>query len=680
MELVEGSTVDRLVPEEGLALPRIFNIAIPVAEALAAAHEHGIVHRDLKPSNIMVTREGRVKVLDFGLAKLVEPESDDEDAELLTESLTREGRPVGTLPYMSPEQLEGQKVDHRSDIFSFGIVLFELATGRRPFRGGSSARLLSSILRDRPPPVSDLRHDLPRQLSRIIRLCLEKEPERRYQSALDVRNELAALREEVTASPYSGTGAVRVEDLEPVRSVLGDRSIAVLPFANMSPDPENEYFSDGITEEIINALTRVEGLRVAARTSSFSFKGKSADIAEVGAKLNVNTVLEGSVRRAGDRLRVTAQLIEVASGYHLWSERFDRKLDDIFAIQDEIAEAIAHKLELTLAGDRSGPLVSRPTENLQAYDLYLRGRFHLEQRGEGLRTGLECFQRALALDPHYAPVHAGLADALSLASYYGFLRPHDTMPKAKAAAERALALDDGLAEAHTALAFARFSFDWDWEGASRSFERALDLNPGYVSARYWHGFHLMCAENRLEEGVAECRRAVEIDPLATYPSVLLGVTLFGSRRHDDVIEQMRPTVERDPASWVACRTLGLGYLFQPDLDHALPALENAVALAARHPWTLSDLGMAYAHQDRVKEAEAVQQEMLARAEKAFVQPVLLNQIPTALGRPAEALDHLERAYEERDGLLAVLRVWPSLDPLRGEPRFKALVERMGFLN
>ena len=676
MELVEGVTLDRLVTSGGIALRRFFNVAIPITEALAAAHERGIAHRDLKPGNIMISDTGQVKILDFGLARLLEPDTLGEGGETAdTLDLTLDGRVVGTVPYMSPEQLEGRNVDQRTDIFSLGILLHELATGRRPFRGKSSAQVMSSILRDRPTPVTNYRSDLPRHLGRIILLCLEKDQRRRYQSMLDVRNEIGALRDELTMSELAGSAPGTAD--QPAGAGF-ERSIAVLPFVNISPDPENEYFSDGVTEEILNALGQLDGLRVAARTSSFSFKGRSPEVAEVGAKLKVSTVLEGSVRRVGSRLRITAQLIDVADGYHLWSERYDREVDDIFAIQDEIASAIAGKLQVTLAGEEKRPLVSRRTDNIEAYDLYLKGRFYLEQRGEGLRQGYKFFQMALGLDPEFALAHTGVADALSLAGYYSFAAPRDAMPQAQAAARRALELDDALAEPHNALAFTLFCYDYDWRGAAREFRRALELNPACVPAHYWYGFYLMSAERQFEAANGECRKAVQLDPLATTPSVLLAVSFIGSRDFSEVVRILRPVAERDPANFLVHRTMGLGYLFQSLYQEAIAELELAVTVAARHPWPLSDLGMAYAAVGRKDEAEAIQQEMLERRRKAYVQPVLLSQIPLTLGRKDEALDYLEQAFEERDGLLAILEVWPSLDPLRDEPRFQSLAKRLRF--
>lgn len=355
MELVQGKPLQKLIPESGLDLRKFFDVAIPLADALASAHAKGITHRDLKPPNVMISEEGRVKMLDFGLAKFIER---DESAgeESATRARTEVGLVVGTVPYMSPEQLEGKEVDHRTDIFSLGVLLYESATGQKPFEGDTNLSRISAILKDTPRPVTEIRAALPPELNRILERCLEKDPNRRYASAKEVRDELEELKANVISASSS----------DAVRARAADKSIAVLPFANMSADPENEYFSDGLSEEIINALSQLEGLRVAARTSSFSFKGKSPDIGDVGDKLKVATVLEGSVRKAGNRLRITAQLVNVADGFHLWSERFDRTMDDIFDVQDEIATRIAERLKVTLADEPDQPIVRQVTKNTGA--------------------------------------------------------------------------------------------------------------------------------------------------------------------------------------------------------------------------------------------------------------------------------------------------------------------------
>ncbi|NIM52940.1 MAG: tetratricopeptide repeat protein [Gemmatimonadales bacterium] len=454
------------------------------------------------------------------------------------------------------------------------------------------------------------------------------------------------------------------------------RSIAVLPFANMSDDPENEYFSDGMTEEIINALTQLKDLRVAARTSCFAFKGKTPDIGEVGAKLNVATVLEGSVRKAGNRLRITAQLVNVADGYHLWSERYDREMEDVFAIQDEIARAIADKLQVTLAAGVTEPLVRPSTENLEAYDLYLRGRYFVNQGGEGPRTGLECFRHALACDPEYALAHAGIAEAYMWLGNTGILRPKEAMPKAREAAIRALELDETLAEAHLRLGWMSWTYDFEWSIAEKRFLRALELNPDLPQAHSGYGFHL-ASMGRIEESLSELRRGVELDPLAQIASTWLGQVLAFLGRFPDAIDQLRSALELDPTSWHANDMLGMGYRLNSNHTAAIEALQTAIALAGRHPWSLANLAQTYAASGSEAQAEAIYDELVARSRGEYVPPATLAFVGAALGRKDEAFEWLERAYEERDALLVWLKILPPYDPLRDDPRFDVLLEKMG---
>ncbi len=436
MELVDGQPLDCLIPEGGLPVERIVEIAGALADALAAAAEKGILHRDLKPANVMVTRDGRVKVLDFGLAKdLRLPEAID--ATRAPAGRTEVGVVLGTPAYMSPEQIAGRAVDHRSDIFSLGVVVYEMAVGRRPFQSNSTAETMSAILRDAPAPVASIRSDLPSSLQRVIASCLQKDPIARPATARDVRAALAAA--------------------PPTTHARAEQSIAVLPFASLSTDPNDEFFADGVTEEILNALAHIAGLRVAGRRSAFSFKGRQEDLRTVGAKLNVATILEGTLRRAGNRLRITAQLIDAATGYQLWSERYDRVVEDVFALQDEIARTIADRLRLTLASPDGGDAVQPPTKDLGAYELYLKGRALLYRRGLSILQAIDCFKEAVARDSGYAQAWAGLADGYTTSGYSGFARAADVMPRALDAAQRALALDAGLAEAHNAFACATLS-------------------------------------------------------------------------------------------------------------------------------------------------------------------------------------------------------------------------------
>ena len=535
MELVEGESLDHLIPPGGMPLAKVFEIAVPLADALSSAHESGIVHRDLKPANVMITGENRIKVLDFGLAKLVEdPDSDSGDHALtaVPTELTAEGMVMGTAPYMSPEQVEGRTMDHRTDIFSLGIVLFEMATGKRPFAGDTSAALISSILRDSPPTVTEINESVPRHLARIIQHCLEKDPEARYQSAKDVRNELKSLRREVDsgmvatgsgATPISdapkskgtrkyglwaaagfaaiailaagwwlGGGADRTPAAPDVRTGVlsadvaaaagSDRpSVAVLPFANLSADPDNEYFTDGLTEELIGALANVEGLRIPARTSVYALKGTHLDIQEIGHRLGVDNILEGSVRKAGDQLRISAQLIKVSDGFNLWSETYDRQFEDVFVIQGESAGNIVEALQLTLSPVEKQALRYERTTDFKAYEYYLRGRGHYRRRTRtDFESAREMFSKAIEIDSGYALAWAGLAD-----TYTEFWRNYESteenLGQAEETSREAVELDPNLAEAHAARGFALGQRQL-YDEAAAEFRRAMELNPRLFEA------------------------------------------------------------------------------------------------------------------------------------------------------------------------------------------------------
>ncbi|NIN73129.1 MAG: tetratricopeptide repeat protein [Gemmatimonadetes bacterium] len=493
---------------------------------------------------------------------------------------------------------------------------------------------------------------------------------------------------EITPEGVRRTELARAETAEastsPPPAVAQDvqsKSIAVLPFANMSDDPETEYFSDGMTEEIINALTQLEDLRVAARTSCFAFKGKALDVGEIGAKLKVATVLEGSVRRAGNRLRITAQLVNVADGYHLWSERYDREMEDVFAIQDDIARAIAGRLQVTLTGEAGERLVEPPTKSLEAYDLYLKGRFFvnrvLEVDGEGPRKGIDYFEQALALDPGYALAHAGIADAYNFLGNTGILPPKQALPKAKEAALRALELDETLAETHCALGWILMFSDYDWAGAERHFRRAIELAPSSVDAHLRYSDYLLWVQGRFDEAVAEARRGVKLEPTSVVAHTWLGRHLCRVGRYDEAIAQLHKAVELDPSHWHAYHMLAETYRLKSMYPEAIAAVQTAIDLAGPHTWNLGDLALAYAASGKTAEAEAIYDELLARSRREYVQPSWLGLMSAALGRKDEAFEWFDRAYNERDPLLVCLKYFRGSDPLRDDPRFDVLVEKMG---
>jgi TolB-like protein/Tfp pilus assembly protein PilF len=608
MELVRGKSLTELIPKYGLHLGKFFELSVALADAIGAAHQRGITHRDLKPDNVMVDEDGRLKVLDFGLAKLrEEARTTEASTQLPTATVTQEGKILGTVSYMSPEQAEGKATDNRSDIFSLGVMLYQMATGQRPFKGDTHISIISSIMKDTPASVTDIKASLPNHLGRIIRRCLAKDPKSRYQSTLDLRNELEELGREVatgettpvkqTAAPMPAiksmvwlAGAALVVLLLAVIAVqqwrgrrpaerqaeTGDAiSVAVLPFANMSPDEQNEYFSDGMTEELINALVKVEGLRVPARTSVFALKGAGLDIHEIGERLGVDHVLEGSVRKAGDQIRITAQLVKVDDGFHLWSESYDRRMDDVFAIQEEIAQAIVGNLRIRLEGSKGGTLVAGPTENLEAYNLYLQGRHQWNRRtADGLEKAIDLFQRAVEADSGFALAWSGLADSYLISPDYRGSPKEEVYPKAKEAAMKALAADDSLAEAHTSLAQVLYYHDHDWDAAEREFQRALELNPRYATTHHWYGLFLMKARNRPDDCIAHFRQAELLDPLSRIIKSGLGTQLYEIGRFDEGIEKNREVIQLDPDFAGAHGNLAKGLLGKQMFEEAIRTLEG----------------------------------------------------------------------------------------------------------
>ncbi len=666
MELVEGQALDSVIPEGGLPIARIVEIAGALAEALAAAHDRGIVHRDLKPANVMVSDEGRVKVLDFGLAKDVRADKAAAATQTSTGD-TKAGVVMGTPAYMSPEQIAGRVVDHRTDIFSLGILLYEMATGQRPFQGDSSAELASAILRDTPRPIATIRRDFPVALQRVVNSCLQKDPGTRPQTARDIQSALAGnMRAIPTAS-----GAHQANQ--------AGQSIAVLPFASLSTDASDEFFADGVTEEILNALAQIPGLRVTGRSSAFSFKGKNEDLRSVGAKLSVATILEGTLRRSGNRLRITAQLIDVASGYQLWSERYDRVMEDVFAVQDEIALTIAGRLRLSLTAARDSQRMEPPTRNLEAYELYLKGRGLLYQRGLSIGKAIECFQRAVVLDPDYAEAWAGLADGYTTSAYSGVKPAKEVMPSALDAARRALLLDPDLAEAHNALACATLLYELDFDLAEREFLRALELNPHYPQALAWYGlFFLQWISGREEEAREVLVRALQLDPLSAYTNTILAFSDFSCGRFTDGVEHGRKGVECDPNSYLAHWSLMVALAYNSQYEEAVAEAELALSMSGRQNWALTTLVSVYAAWGKPDKALAVFREAEARSASEYIQPAMLAPAAAAVGNMEQALAFAQQALDDRDPMLVMLvRTWPSYSQLRKEPRFLKIVSQLG---
>jgi serine/threonine protein kinase/tetratricopeptide (TPR) repeat protein len=639
MELVQGRTLKACIPPQGLAAEPLLDLAIPLAEALGAAHGRGIVHRDLKPANVMLTTEGRIKVLDFGLAKLVEPPRDADVT--MTVDQTVDGAVVGTLAYMAPEQLAGKLADARSDVFSLGVVLYEMAAGVHPFAGPTPAATMLALTQGTPAPLEGRRPGLPLELNRLIAGCLEKEPDRRPASAAEVAAGLQAIRQMLLGSRQMDTG----------REVAPLPSVAVLPFADMSPAHDQEYFCDGIAEEIINALTQLEGLRVTARTSSFAFKGKLEDVREIGGRLGVGAVLEGSVRKAGERLRITVQLIDVADGYHLWSERFDRRADDIFAIQDEIALGVVERLKVKLLAGEAGVLFRRREPTQEAYHLYLKGRYFLNRRRQGdLKLAIEHFERAIVADPGYANPHVGIAGTFFVLGLWSYVPSREAFGRAKTEVEQALALDDSLGEAHVILATILALHEWDWEGANRHFEHGRRLRAASGFSGLGMGFYYL-ATGRSTEALKEARALAEQEPLSAIAQTQAAACHVGCGDIDGGVPFLEKALELDPGMPMALLWLGVCRGVEGRLDEAealLRASIQAGLLAAQMflPEVLARAG-------RVEEARAVVRALDERASQYFVSPLTLAVAHASIGEKDRSLTFLEQAERERSAIFAL---------------------------
>lgn len=680
MELVEGRDLGTLVTPGGLPLARVLDLAIPLAEALVAAHEKGVVHRDLKPANVMVTPEGRVKVLDFGLARLAQAEPDAQWAQAATKvsPISMVGEVMGTVPYMAPEQIRGETADARSDLFALGIILYELATGRRPFSGGTSADITSAILRDVPEPWTRLRADLPSGLERIVGRCLEKQPRERFQSAHEVWNELRRLSqapEKVSVASHTPPAAAT-------------RTIAVLPLENLSGDPSQEYFADGMTEALIGDLARIRGLRVISRTSVMRYKGARRSIRDIAAELNADVILEGTVLRGGERLRISVQLIDAASDTHLWAERFDRAMRDVLELQSDVAEAVASQIRATLVGDIGAPEpagapgakpTARPAQSIdpEVYDLYLRGRHQLNRRSdESLHRAIEFFDTAIARDRSYPLAHLGLAEAHGLLGFHEFEPPREAFPRARAAAERALALTPDLGEAYAVLAYVTLHHDRDWEAAERDFLRAVELNPNHAVTRLWYA-NLLAASGRFDEALEQGRRALELDPLSIIHSAVTGWVHFFERRFDVAYERMARALELEPGFFQAYQWRGWALWQMGRLEEASKHLESAAGLAQHPPTVMCLRAMAAAFAGRKDECREIVARMVTMRDERYVSGFAIALGYLAAGDADAAEPWIERAADERSPWVGFMKVDPRVSALRGRPRIESLLSRVG---
>ncbi len=684
MELIEGQSLADLVTPGGLPLDRVLEVAIAIADALAAAHEKRVVHRDLKPANVMVTRDGRVKVLDFGLARPTPPKT-QADTQGLTvgDFFSTAGLVVGTVPYMAPEQIRGEAVDARTDLFAFGILLYELFAGRRPFTAPTTMALSAAILNDAPEPLASVRADLPPDVGRIVSRCLEKNPQERMQTALDVSNELRRLR----------SGQKRGEAEEATSGNVA--SIAVLPFVNRSRDEEDEYFSDGLADELLSMLAKIRGLRVSARASSFHFKGKDVPLAEVGRALNVATVLDGSVRKAGDRVRIAVQLVKASTGSHLWSETYDRKFDDIFAVQDDIAQSVVKELRKLLLNESQDAPTSSQTHAVlaavskertfdpESYDLYLRGRYLFGASDDGPVRAQELFRKAIERSPRFALAYSGLGESYVMQSWLGSRDRDLTVSQAKGALARALALDDQLCEAHVLAGQIKLFFDWDWVGAEREHLRALELSPGSDLALREYAVWLSLM-GRMEEGLDAARKAQTLDPLSVNSTHEVGYELLALGRLEEAAAEFRKAIDLNP-TWIWGNIkLGMAYSRMGEHKKAMACVGRADELLAgalgsplSQTW-LAAIELGAGDSARLQNTLT---RLDSQSRTGFVDPFVIAWLHYVLGDHESMFACLERAYEARSPLMVFLLqarqfLWREVAL---DPRYLARIRQMGFV-
>ncbi|MGE5235073.1 MAG: protein kinase domain-containing protein [Acidobacteriota bacterium] len=664
-ELLEGESLrDRLL---GGALPvcKAVEIGVQIAQGLAAAHEKGIIHRDLKPGNVFLTRDGQVKILDFGLAKLTPAQGRDEAGKASTVvEATEAGVVLGTVGYMAPEQVRGQNVDHRTDVFALGCVLYEMLAGRRPFGGATSADTAAAIISTDPPPLAATGKGIPQGLVAVVLRCLEKRPDDRFGSARDVAYTLLAVAQPLEPGGSSAAALGGQADDRP--------SVAVLPFTNLSADPEQEYFCDGMAEEIINALAHVVSLRVIARTSSFAFKGASRDVREIGDSLDVRSVLEGSVRRSGDRLRITAQLIDAADGSHLWSERFDRRLEDVFAIQDEIALAIVEKLRVQLLGGEKASVVRRRTESVEAHNAYLMALFEWNKMTpEGFARATGYFRDAIRLDPDFALAYAWSADALASPAWWADTPPLEAMVQALPLAEKALSLDPDLAHAHSAVGVCRAFFERDWVSGEHSLRRAVELAPSDATAQVY--LALLLVEKRWnEEGAMRARLAQRLDPLSPAVNAWAGSFLVCAGQTGEGLATLEDQVARTPHLWMPRYFLSHALAVEGRLAEARSVAVETVELSGGLSLALAHLAyLCYLLGDRDAGDEPFER-LLRRAEEGYVAPMLLAWIHVTRGEPEAAAQRVREALAVGDPWVTTHLLYsPSIIP--PEPTVDALI-------